>query len=218
MTLYQFYILTVNKLNSGSQNGSHTKRCNVSSVEGCCLRNILIFYSCVNFAIETRPLASYCEPALALCSYNTYTHLHITHVLIRFKVTPSVGTPSFIMPMYHQYIHTHTHAGLYMDRRCVYYKKSLLESGTLATKGNVQVIIPHVTESYGSSHDPPEKETPMCTLKNFPNQIVHTLQWARSEFEGLFVQPGEYVNEFLSDPDFVDRIKKQQGQTPVGMA
>lgn len=26
-----------------------------------------------------------------------------------------------------------------MDRRCVYYKKSLLESGTLGTKGNVQV-------------------------------------------------------------------------------
>ncbi len=102
-----------------------------------------------------------------------------------------------------------------MDRRCVYYCKSLLESGTLATKGNVQVIIPHVTESYGSSHDPPEKETPMCTLKNFPNQIAHTLQWARSEFEGLFVHPGESVNEYLNDPGFVDRIRKQQGQTPV---
>lgn len=27
----------------------------------------------------------------------------------------------------------------YMDRRCVYYKLPLLESGTLGTKGNVQV-------------------------------------------------------------------------------
>ena len=26
-----------------------------------------------------------------------------------------------------------------MDRRCVYYRKPLLESGTLGTKGNVQV-------------------------------------------------------------------------------
>ena len=26
-----------------------------------------------------------------------------------------------------------------MDRRCVFYKKPLLESGTLGTKGNVQV-------------------------------------------------------------------------------
>lgn len=27
----------------------------------------------------------------------------------------------------------------YMDRRCVFYKLSLLESGTLGTKGNTQV-------------------------------------------------------------------------------
>lgn len=42
-------------------------------------------------------------------------------------------------------------ARIYMDRRCVYYRKSLLESGTLGTKGNVQVVIPHLTESYSSS-------------------------------------------------------------------
>lgn len=31
-------------------------------------------------------------------------------------------------------------SGMYMDRRCVYYHKPLLESGTLGTKGNVQVL------------------------------------------------------------------------------
>ncbi len=62
-----------------------------------------------------------------------------------------------------------------MDRRCVYYAKPLLESGTLGTKGNVQVVLPYVTESYGSSQDPPEKTVPMCTLHNFPNVIEHTL-------------------------------------------
>jgi len=39
----------------------------------------------------------------------------------------------------------------YMDRRCVYYRKPLLESGTLGTKGNTQVILPYMTESYSSS-------------------------------------------------------------------
>nr|XP_025042431.1 ubiquitin-like modifier-activating enzyme 1 [Pelodiscus sinensis] len=48
-------------------------------------------------------------------------------------------------------------ARMYMDRRCVYYRKPLLESGTLGTKGNVQVVIPFLTESYSSSQDPPEK-------------------------------------------------------------
>lgn len=32
-------------------------------------------------------------------------------------------------------------SGMYMDRRCVYYHKPLLESGTLGTKGNVQVYV-----------------------------------------------------------------------------
>ena len=67
-------------------------------------------------------------------------------------------------------------SGQYMDRRCVFYEKALLESGTLGTKANVQVVIPHVTESYSSSQDPPEKSIPVCTLKNFPNLIEHTIQ------------------------------------------
>lgn len=67
-------------------------------------------------------------------------------------------------------------ARLYMDQRCVFFQKPLLESGTLGTKGNVQVVVPHLTESYGSSQDPPEKETPICTVKNFPHTISHTIE------------------------------------------
>ena len=63
----------------------------------------------------------------------------------------------------------------YVDRRCVYYHKPLLESGTLGTKGNTQVVIPFMTESYSSSQDPPEKSIPICTLKNFPNSVEHTI-------------------------------------------
>ena len=37
-------------------------------------------------------------------------------------------------------------ARTYMDRRCVYYNKPLLESGTLGTKGNTQVVIPKVSQ------------------------------------------------------------------------
>ena len=86
---------------------------------------------------------------------------------------------------------------MYMDRRCVYYRKSLLESGTLGTKGNVQVVLPHSTESYSSSQDPPEKSIPICTLKNFPNAIEHTIQWARDMFEGLFRNPAENVIQYV---------------------
>jgi ubiquitin-activating enzyme E1 len=66
-------------------------------------------------------------------------------------------------------------ARTYVDRRCVFFRKPLLESGTLGTKGNTQVVYPFLTESYSSSQDPPEKSFPMCTIKSFPNQIEHTI-------------------------------------------
>lgn len=34
-------------------------------------------------------------------------------------------------------------ARLYVDQRCVWYTKPLLESGTLGTKANSQMILPH---------------------------------------------------------------------------
>lgn len=59
-------------------------------------------------------------------------------------------------------------ARLFVDGRCVWFSKPLFESGTLGTKCNSQVIIPHQTQSYGDSVDPPEESIPLCTLKNFP--------------------------------------------------
>ena len=67
-------------------------------------------------------------------------------------------------------------ARLYVDSRCLFYCKPMLESGTLGTKGNTQVVVPYVTENYGAARDPPEASIPVCTLKIFPNKIEPTLQ------------------------------------------
>merc|ERR550539_1576391 len=89
-------------------------------------------------------------------------------------------------------------ARLYVDAQCVYFKKPLLESGTLGTKGNTQIVVPRMTESYGSTRDPEAKTVPICTLKHFPNKIEHTIQWARDDFEGLFTQVPEEIRAFLA--------------------
>ena len=103
-----------------------------------------------------------------------------------------------------------------MDQRCVLYQKPLLESGTLGTKGNTQVVIPHLTESYGSSRDPPEKEAPSCTIKNFPNAIQHTIQWGREQFNNAFVNPATNVNGYLSEPGFLENaMKYSSNQKPM---
>ena len=100
-------------------------------------------------------------------------------------------------------------ARLYMDQRCVNYCLPLLESGTLGTKGNTQVVVPHLTENYGATRDPPEKSIPICTLKNFPNKIEHTIQWARDWFEGAFAQPAANVNSYLTDSSFLPSLDSQ---------
>ena len=59
----------------------------------------------------------------------------------------------------------------YVDGRCVFFEKPLLESGTLGVKCNSMVILPFLTESYsdGPDEDPNVGAVPMCTLRNFPS-------------------------------------------------
>ena len=71
----------------------------------------------------------------------------------------------------------------YVDKRCVNAHTPLLESGTLGPKGHVQCILPFLTESYGSSNDPVEEgEIPYCTLKMFPEETFHCVEFARDKF------------------------------------
>lgn len=77
------------------------------------------------------------------------------------------------------------------------------------------MVIPFVTESYGATQDPPEKSIPICTLKNFPNAIEHTLQWARDSFEGAFNKAAENAAQYISDPSFVERVLRLPGVQPL---
>lgn len=85
---------------------------------------------------------------------------------------------------------------------CVWYEKPLLESGTLGTKANSQMIVPRVTTCYGDSQDPPEESIPLCTLRSFPNLIEHCIEWGRAKFEGYFTQRAM---------DSIDLLKDQEG-------
>ncbi len=100
-------------------------------------------------------------------------------------------------------------ARLYVDARCVWYNKPLLESGTLGTKANSQMVIPHKTQCYGDSQDPPEEAIPMCTLRNFPNQIEHCIEWGRDLFNKLFVdRPNDALGYIEKPQNFVIKLKQ----------
>jgi ubiquitin-activating enzyme E1 len=87
----------------------------------------------------------------------------------------------------------------YVDSRCRFYKKPLLESGTLGTKANVQPIVPHVTQGYSEGpEDQDEGDIPVCTLKSFPYLIEHTLAWAQDKFYTEFVQKPTQALQYLN--------------------
>lgn len=77
----------------------------------------------------------------------------------------------------------------YVDTQCVLYSRPLLESGTMGPKSNSLVVVPRLTETYSASaggDDDTTGEAPACTIHNFPNNIVHCVVYATSEFKGLF--------------------------------
>jgi len=84
----------------------------------------------------------------------------------------------------------------YVDGRCVTNRIPLLESRTLGAKGHVQVVIPFKTESYSSQQDPEvvTDNIPVCTLKMFPEEILHCIEWARDRFGKLFNQKPKNFN------------------------
>lgn len=99
----------------------------------------------------------------------------------------------------------------YCDDQAVLHGKWMLDSGTLGTKGNSQVIIPHVSESYTSSSDPPEESIPVCTLKSFPYSAEHCVAWSKNLFDQLFTIDMQYLQSTtnLTSLDENDAIRIQ---------
>jgi ubiquitin-activating enzyme E1 len=92
-------------------------------------------------------------------------------------------------------------ARTYNDGRAVLFQKPLMESGTLGTKANTQVVLPFMTETYSESQDPPEDSIPMCTLRHYPHLIEHCIEWARDLFHGSFNATVIEADKFVKNPE-----------------
>lgn len=93
-------------------------------------------------------------------------------------------------------------ARFYVDDQCVKYGKSLLESGTMGPAGNVDPVVPGQTQTYRDGGQADEGGgIPMCTLRNFPHLPDHCIEWARDQFELLFVKSSKQAKKFYEDPD-----------------
>lgn len=67
-------------------------------------------------------------------------------------------------------------------------------------------MLPFKTESYSSQKDPEvSNEIPHCTLKMFPEETLHCVEWAKDLFGNWFTLDPQSFNKFLaSEPDQQD--------------
>ncbi|RJE16932.1 ubiquitin-activating enzyme E1 [Aspergillus sclerotialis] len=59
-------------------------------------------------------------------------------------------------------------ARTYVDRRCVFFRKTLLESGTLGTKGNTQVVLPSYYRVVFELPRPSREDVPYVYAEELP--------------------------------------------------
>jgi ubiquitin-activating enzyme E1 len=56
---------------------------------------------------------------------------------------------------------------------------------------------------------------PMCTLRNFPHLTDHCIEWARDQFELLFVKLGKSLEAYIADPAlFESKIRDKAASEP----
>ena len=89
----------------------------------------------------------------------------------------------------------------YVDAKCVFYEKALLDLRIRDYRGGVQVILPHKTCSYT---DVPLSDGDLDimpkSIRVFPRSLEDCVKWAKGEFSFLFSDVAENAASFLAAP------------------
>ena len=110
-----------------------------------------------------------------------------------------------------------THARKYIDTRVIKFERCSVDAGTLGTKATSQCIVPYKTMTYGdnpSDEEDKPKVIPMCTLRHFPSQITHCIEWSRDIFNDYFISTvNDIKNYFTNFEDYKENIIKEGSAT-----
>ena len=80
-------------------------------------------------------------------------------------------------------------ARLYISEQSIIYWKKLIDSVTLGTIANSQVIISFKKIKYNEpiEDDSEQRAIAMRTLRNFPTLINHCIGWAKDNFDDILL-------------------------------
>lgn len=102
----------------------------------------------------------------------------------------------------------------YTDKQCLLHSKPLLESGTLGTKCNHEVILPYRTSTYNDGKESDENETQiaMCTLRSFPFLPLHCIEFAKQAYFSDYFEfgPDQYETFRKDSVGFFEQLDSME--------
>ena len=103
----------------------------------------------------------------------------------------------------------------YIDSKVVFYQKIAVDSGTLGTQAQSQMIIPFQTITYKDrAPSTVTREIPQCTLRHFPSLIQHCVEWSKDSFWGYFGDSLNEVKKFFNDFNGFKDLIQREGSAP----
>ena len=89
----------------------------------------------------------------------------------------------------------------YLDKKCTFYNKIFIDSGTQGTIANSDIYYPNKTICFNDVEIPQKKEVAQCTLKNFPTKIEHCIEFSKNVFIEIFNQSIKNLKIILEDEE-----------------
>ena len=100
----------------------------------------------------------------------------------------------------------------YLDRKSIMHNKPIILGAILGPQAKSETYIPFKTASYGDlslkiddTHI--ENVTPSCTIRYFPKRIEDCIDWARSYFNDLFIEPIIKLKKLIKEKNYFECLK-----------
>ena len=108
----------------------------------------------------------------------------------------------------------------YLDTKSIQLNKILINSGTLGPISKYDLIIPNLTCCFHDFPELPKKEFGLCTIRMFPSQIDHCVQWAKiyftenivniiSTIKDILLNSQKYINEINNLDESENELNKK---------
>lgn len=94
----------------------------------------------------------------------------------------------------------------YIDKKCCFFSKPYIDTGTLGTVGSCFIFYPYKTQCFRDIPIKIKHQIPMCTLKQFPSKFEHCVEFAKSKFAEIFEEYINDLNLIMKDFDKFDLI------------